>query len=294
MKKNLILQLTVATLTVASVANAATLAYWRFGDDTSYTYDSTGNGHNITGITATQTTLPGSGDGSAFPDPIPQTGQSNANAADFNGTNSGDRAIADDFFDSSSDFTVETLFNMSAVNNSREQYILSQYNTSSNRSWAIGVADGDEGINGSDPSELFLYLSSDGEFGTSTTVGLGLTVAANTDYYISVGFDNTSSTNDLSFYYQDLTNGGALQSATFSSGITALHDSTAQMEFGAFATDNSNFGGLIDEVRISDSVLEQSDLLMVPEPTTMASMLMALGLFASSGFIRKRRAAKRG
>ena len=66
------------------------------------------------------------------------------------------------------------------------------------------------------------------------------------------------------------------------------------MEFGAFLTDSNNFGGLVDEVRISSGVLEQSDLLMVPEPTTMASMLMALGLFASSGFIRKRRAAKRG
>ncbi|MDA3874120.1 MAG: hypothetical protein PF795_09175 [Kiritimatiellae bacterium] len=277
-------------LTFAGVSHAATLAYWRMGDDTDKLQDSSGNGNHLGANTGTQVSLPGSGDGSTFPNPIPQTGQSNTNAVDFNGSNGGDRAIIDDFFDSSSDFTIETLFNMQTANNSRDQYIVSQYDTSGNqRSWALGVADADSGNDGAGAGELFIWFSGDGNINIGGIIGLGVTITANTDYYVGLGIDNTTDTNDLSFYYQDLTNNGTLQFSPLTSDITTLHNSTADLEIAAFNVDDSNFAGLIDEVRISSGVLSQSELITIPEPSTAIYVVMTFGLLGLTGLRGRRK-----
>jgi hypothetical protein len=116
-------------------------------------------------------------------------------------------------------------------------------------------------------------------------------ISFNRDYYVAVSFD--IATDDAIFYWQDLTGAGTLQSQTVSLAVdaTSLGDPTLDFTIGYSAGSDKRWdaGGFIDSVRLSDSVLSQSELLVsVPEPSTIALMFgAAAGLFV---MVRRRRA----
>lgn len=264
-------------------ADAATLVYYRMGDDTSLVTDSSGNGHTLTSSAAVAS-IPASGDGSAFSDPIPQTGDSNSSMATFNGNQN---MVVSDPFGSLIEFTAEAYINLNATSSST-RYVMSQWTTATNgRSWGIGVADNEGGTLTAGANELYLLMGV-GSSGTEL-VPLGLTVALNTDYYIAVAYDGTTDTNDITFYYQNLSTPSSLVSTTISSGIsTGINNTSASFRVGAYGSSASSFwNGEIDEVRVSDTILAPGDLLAVPEPSSFA---LVSGLLASCCIARRRRA----
>jgi hypothetical protein len=265
----------VLNLFAVSTASADTMVYYRMGDDTSLTTDSSGNGNTLTS-TATQVEISDSGDGSAFSDPISLTGDSNDYTASFSGGQS--MSVADPFGeDGLSDFTVEAYINLASYSTST-QYVVGQWSTTSwGRSWAIGVADSD-GTGDAEAGELYILLG-DGVSG-AIIIPLGLTVDLDTDYYFALTFDSTTDTDDITFYYQDLTNDSSLVVTTISSTITSVNNTSADLTVGSYNGTNSEWSGLIDEVRISDTILSTSELLIsVPEPSSFALLtgLLALG-----------------
>lgn len=178
-------------------------------------------------------------------------------------------------FDNLVDFTAEAFINTQA-NRTVTQYVMGQYAfQNGNRSWALGKATS-TGTHPAGANELFLILSDDGD--TNTIVPLGLTPELHKDYYVAVSFNGTSSTDDITFYYQNLSDGGALMSSIISSGIEKVHNviGTASGQDFRIGDGGGNrpWNGLIDEVRISSAVLEESELLIIPEPGT----LILLGL----------------
>ena len=98
----------------------------------------------------------------------------------------------------------------------------------------------------------------------------------NKDYYVAASFDPTDQASGLTFYVQDLTASGTLQSTSVGHSVDSLYDSTARLYVGTYNNDSSRrWKGLIDEVRFSDEVLPESRLLVseslfssTPQPIT--------------------------
>jgi hypothetical protein len=106
------------------------------------------------------------------------------------------------------------------------------------------------------------------------------------DYYVASVFNLAAQ--QVTFYLQDLTNAGPLQTSTAAHPLTTLN-TTSGLVIGGFTVDAFEFGldGLIDEVRLSNTVLAPSDLLVsaVPVPAAVWLLCSALG---GLGFARRR------
>lgn len=273
MKKIIGFALVTILLVTNSMTHADLLAYWRFGDDPNgFLADSSGNNLTLsqgTANDAVQVTLPATGPGSNFSNPVPQTDAANANALQVErGTDSSYLRIADPFSGGLSNFTVEAYFNVESLTST--QTIVGQYGTTGNqRSWGIMILN-NTGV-------LRLNLSNNG-----SSVGqrdfTGLTVQAGRDYYMAFSYDSTTGTDNVILRLQDLTGNGDLLTGTLSYGGSnpLLHNSTADLEIGAYNSGDNSFGGLIDEVRISSGVLPTSELLIIPEPSTFLLSLLGL------------------
>ena len=178
---------------VGSWANAATLAHWRF-EDTAFLNDSSGGGHTlgVVGTSPTQVTpLPSSGNGSAFSNPIPQTGASNSGLADFGTGIAGNFTVADDgWMDSigtNGTFTLEAYVNLEDLSNINP-WIVSQYEYTGvdERSFAFGVSRDDGGL------RAIIAGNTDGS--DRTTFESSLNLAFNRDYYVALTYDSSNIT----------------------------------------------------------------------------------------------------
>ncbi|MBI1370046.1 MAG: hypothetical protein GC162_15505 [Planctomycetes bacterium] len=266
----------------------ATVGYWRFegaatvtaGANNDFLDDYSGNGLALSTAgtpTVTQYNLPGSGTGSKYPNPVPSGSQSNTKAATF--PNGGYLAVADAPILTVHDFTAEAFITKTA-NTSGTQYIASQWLVSGNqRSWSFGVA-GTSDISGNPGSanDLFIGLSDAGS--DAGVVVSGIDIALNKDYYVAVSFDESNFASGVTFYIQNLTDGGPLQVVTKSHTIASLFDSNTFLRIGTFNGSSSPWNGAIDEVRLSNTVLTASQLLIVPTPTALPAGLGLLGLFS--------------
>lgn len=263
--KSLALPSLLILTALATPLQSAVISYHRFGnnpdDPGSLTAATTGT--NLTNSNVSAVTLPGSGAGSDFLNPI--DGQTNTRAAQFDA--SGDRLTgASGTLGLGSDFTIESLAHLTSYSTST-RIIASQWVTTGNqRSWFFGV--------GTD-ERLRLTLSGDGS--TSTVFDSGLTFSLNTDYYVGAVFNSGT----VTFYLQNLTSGGALQSVNISPGgaPTSAFNSTGSFQIGNFNTGTNAdqvWLGLLDEVRLSDTALT-ADQLLVPEPG-VATLLIGAGL----------------
>lgn len=265
--------LTLATTVIAasclSTLSASTLGYWRF-EGSNFTSNSIGSGTlSSSGDAPVQYTLPVSGAGSAFPNPIPLTGATNLDGASFN--NGGRFLTSESNFGSTiaggRQLTVEAFFNASTVNGGNG--IASLWG-SSQRTFFASVTDG--------------VLRAGLVYGSTQSTGSSsLAVTAGTDYYAAYVFTGNAS-NDVIFYLQDLTNGGSLLSETFSMGgntSSNFNSVSFAATLGGIGAGNY-FNGVLDEIRLSTTALNPSEFLIapIPEPRIYALLLGAgaLGL----------------
>ncbi|MGE9267904.1 MAG: LamG-like jellyroll fold domain-containing protein [Verrucomicrobiales bacterium] len=256
---------------------AATTAYYRF-ENGAFLADSGDLGLNLSnGGIATETALPASGNGSTFPNPVPVNGLSNGSAATIANTAGNDILQApNNALWNDTSFTIEAIVNVSTSTGLRS--IAGQLGNTGGRRWLMVLQDNDLAI---------LMNGSSGAGGNTEAYfkpadSAMLNLATNTDYYlgISVNLTAVDPAGRLTFYMQDLTNGGALiTSSTNQTVHTSLVGSSAPFTIGSTGHDSSHFSGLIDEVRFTDEVLGASQLLVAPEPSALAlSLLGLLGL----------------
>jgi hypothetical protein len=285
---------TAALASVLGTAQAATIGYWRF-EQGAFLSDSSGNGLTLTNNSSTvitQTARPISGPASSFPATIPQNSLSNGHIASFgpgrtadSGTTSDTLSVADPA--TFIDLTIEAFFHQT-FRSTTAQYIAGHWaSTGNQRSWALGI-NGTNAITGVAANNLFFILSSDGS--SSTLVDSGISILEDKDYYVAARFDGqnpTSSASIASFYVKNLTDNTAVQTASFNLSFGTLHNTDGAFTIGgqALTTQNRDFIGYIDEVRLSSSVVPDSQLLIVPEPGALALLGMGGALF-----LRRRRA----
>lgn len=274
-------------MTVGVSLQAATLGYWRF-ESGDVTGDSSGNGRTLTltgstGSAPTSYALPSSGAGSAFSNPIPQTGAANGYAIQGTGTNK----LMQKYYTTTdtaaalSAMTVESYVNLSDNSTTSMKVIASQGANASDGSWAFGIAGYGSGQTAG--NLLFQYRSLSGTWGSTgiDTINSGINLTVGHDYYVAAvaNFTGVTTTSSITFYVQDLTLGTALQTYVKTGlGYGSLYDSTSTIALGADGVGNSGWTGTLDEMRISDSALSQSQLLIVPEPASVGMALMGLGM----------------
>ncbi len=267
MKQLVTLTMLVAVVALASSVQADTVGYWRFEDSPGLLQDSSTYDNDLTSHgNPVHYTLPTTGRGANFDDPIPQTNAANAKAVDLDGD--GDYySCADQTEFAVSDFTIELYVRRDNTDN---VYFASQYDSSASnpnqRSWTVMCAG----------TGLRLYVSESGTSGV--LVNPNISIAANTDYFIAVSFDESDTTSGVNFYVKDLS-AGTWTTVTRGHTITSLHNTTADFRIGAAENGGAALNGVIDEVRFSNDVLSQDDLLAsVPEPATMTLLLLGLPL----------------
>lgn len=237
-------------LVAVGLTHAAVVGHWSFEED-AFLSDSSGNGLDLTttGAAPSPATRPSTGNGSTFP------GTANAGAAELSG--SGNFRLDDsEAITVTNQFTVEFFFNLTATS-STASMIASQWHTASQRSWFVGVLNG----------QFRFGTSANGVAAAgnqSTALSLENRIQLDTDYYGAVSFLDGVAT----FYLMDLTNGGALISTQLSGFDTTVHDSTAAFQIGSYSSNEYRFTGLIDEVRFSNTALGPADL-MIPEPAAL-------------------------
>ncbi len=283
---------TLFALTLFFQLKASVVAYWRF-ESGGFLADSTGKGNNLTQVgNVSQSNLPGTGNGSAFLNPVPKTGAANGSTLEFDdNTVSGFTATDSSSFDgiaANGTFTLEAFINTG--NSASSEYIVNQYDSSlggsSQRSFSFQT-------NSQDGLSLFLGRGDLEYFGFHKSADNIFT--ANRDYYVAVSYDVSS--NSSTFYWQDLSGSGSLQSASGSydqsSGSAwdgSLGNPTLDVTVGHRNGSSQvwDAGGFLDELRISDTVLSQGDLLVsIPEPSSL--MLMLTAYAGLSLFLRRRR-----
>lgn len=265
----------------AASTSAATIGYWRFegattGSPAPWLSDSSGNNNTLTRVsTPDQEAIPVTGAGSKFSNPVPRTGEANASMANLVSTL--EYFSAGDPFAPSA-ITLEAFVTKTATPTGT-QYFISQWHTSAPanaRSYALGVT-GSSGLTGTSGNvaadRLFVTLSNNGS-ATTLTQDSGLTFNPNVDYYAAMTYDPTDTLSGLKFYLKDLTNNGALQVATFGQSVGTLNNSSGAIQIGGYSN-GGRWDGKLDEVRISDTALVQSDLLIVPEPASLALLSLA-------------------
>lgn len=275
-------------------ADGATVAHWRF-EDGAFLQDSVGGFNLTTTGTVTGYALPLTGAGSDFPNPVPITGDTNLQGADF-GLRTGHLTVAHDAALAPSTFTVEAFANLSSASTSRS-YIASRWNATDNqRSWGFGVASSTGGTTNStinlSERELYFSISPNG-LGTTPnvlTIGSGVQLTLDQDYYLAVSFAPTGPTSgDITFWVQNLTTGGSLQqiNQTISGIPFAVTSGTFQV--GTLNQDAGiRWAGVLDEVRFSNQVLTANQLLVSPEPGR--ALLLALAGCLMLAHRRRRKA----
>ncbi|MFA9478843.1 LamG domain-containing protein [Phycisphaerales bacterium AB-hyl4] len=267
---------------VADSADASTIGYWRFGDNPnepgSLVADSGPNELDLAlaggAPLPTQVTLPATGPGSAFPQAVPLTQDSNTQAASFDGGGYFSLSDTSDF-EITNQMTIEAYVNRSSMVGTR---FLAAHNTTSgnNRSWFFGVTNA---------GQLRFGSSADGVGSTNqnSTFASEDTLEAGKDYYVAAVYNAGT----VTFWVQNLTDDGELASSVVTGYEASLYDADSTFLIGNWNNGSAtSWEGLIDEVRLSNTALNENQLLAVPEPASLA-LLGAGGLLVLTR--RKRR-----
>jgi len=287
----------VIGILAAGTASGSTIGYWRF-ESGGFTTDSSGNGYTLsqTGTVSQVATENASAGTEFFPNPVPQNNLANGNAASmvdasnvrqgfFTHTPAGSSAAF-----APNNFTIEAIVSLRTDADSDSingNAIASLWQgTGNNRTWGLGVASS-TGSFSNTPGFLnqelsFVFATNGADFNSRQVLGSGFALTTGSDYYVAAAYTRPSaqgvSDGSVTFWFQDLTAAGPLQTSTqTTSNVMWTPNSTpAAFQIGSLnLSDTLRFGGVIDEVRLSDTVLSTPQLLIVPEPTGVGLLAAA-------------------
>lgn len=267
-----------STSVFAATVTPGDIGYWRFENtDASLT--------TLQPLTTlpTLTAIPNTGNGSYFPVSVPNTGTTNTKMAAFGSNTTVSVANSDSI--NLDTFTFEA-FVCQTARSTGTSYLASKFIASDgSRSWSIGIA-GTNGVTATNKDkvvagDIFINLSSDG--GSPTLYGTKVNLTLDTDYFVAVSFDNVNC--KLRIDLKNLKTGVVNEPSivTVDSKFTDLFNSTASIALGSYNGGQSRFTGFMDEVRLTNGVLDPSQYLIaaaatavIPEPQHLALLFGAL------------------
>lgn len=247
-------------------AESPTVGYWRFeGGPTEFLGSSGTLPLPLTIEAGTgeprQAALSGNDAGAAF------SGGKNRAAARFVGEEGGCFVVEPNDALHLQEFTVEALINLAGGNSdSKNQVIVaSGAFDESGGSWMLSVT-GETSSRGA-RHLVFSYQFAPGPWATENRVAIdsGLQLKKDTDYFVAVAFNAAdSSKNGLVFYLQDLTNKSAMETVfrPHPNEASAVVANGEGLRIGNLKAQKISWDGLIDEVRVSNRLLSESELLI--------------------------------
>ena len=183
--------------------------------------------------------------------------------------NSGSGFVVDDAPALSvTNFTIEALIHRESSTDTATPWwrIAGQYSFESgfdsvnNRGWQFNVRDG-EGT--SRFGKMELTVSETPETGNSEGILSTIVLDPDKDYYVAASFDLSNQTDGVTFYAKNLTDGGPMQIDKLAHTRTALNDPNSWFWIGVGTSPWQHQGdGFVDEVRLSNVVLDPSELLV--------------------------------
>ena len=241
----------LAALLVGGAAGAGPTHHWRFENAPGFFADSIGSATLTAVDVPTQASIPATGRGSEF-DAI----AGNTQAADLDG---------DDAFTVpltiTNDFTIEVLFHMDTDPNIFG-FGLAGFATGdppNQVGWVLQTRQS----SGTGPDKLRLAVG----FGSSlTSFDSGIELVPDKDYYAAVTFEMDAAGSTANYLVHNLTDGTPPETASVfrSSAVLGGMNTINTFNIGNDVSSAARLDGLIDEVRLSDSVLPESELLIAP------------------------------
>lgn len=289
----LILAGSIAVSCLAQLASAqTTVAHWRFENSGSLGTDSSGNNHTLTLHHGGTGGTPISSVATPFPNPVPGTGSTNNFAASLVTANRNYLSMADSAALNFQSFTYEGYFKVDSLSGANPAILGGQWDSTTangaGMNWQLVVLS---------TNQVRLQLGTAASGGTAfSNVDSGINLTLGHNYYIGVSAaaSGTVAGTDVVFYIQDLTLGTAMQSVSVTSAAVRNLNSAVTGNFaigtnynGVTAYDLRTFTGTIDEIRLTNGVLDQSQLLAIPEPAAAAALL-GLGALGFCAFRRRR------
>lgn len=228
-------------------AQADTIHHWRF-ENGGFLEDSVGDA-DLTNTTVTQIELSQADPVSVFP--VPAGSSTNISAAEFHDTG----GLSGDIAPLVGSWTIEMLVRTVTLNGTWGQALFNNAVDRCNSSGNVGIQFRMDGVGGTSRGELAVFS------GTTNAgqvwIPLGFVPEIGKDYYLGFVHDDTA--NSLTFYVQNLTEKGPLNSSTFDFEAYRFPDATGieigNISGGACGASSHAHDGLIDEVRISDVAL---------------------------------------
>lgn len=274
----------IACSTLLPAASAAVVGFWEFEGSTSAEWlaDSSGNGYNLAGA--------GAGTGFTVTSSAP-TGFSGAAAyLNFDSTNVYRLTTADTAAFYTQTMTLEATINLTDA--SKVTNIIGQGVLNPTGGWGLVVSR--TGDTAGSRELRFVYQLVSGSWSTNViTLDSNVSLNLNTTYYVGLSVDLTApSATGATFYIQDLSGGGSLQTVSVSIGSTGLLNTTDTLAVG-FQNSSTQFKGYIDDVRFSNAVLGADQLLIAPIPEPSSAAILA-GASALLLVVGRRRGQRRG
>lgn len=285
LKTSLIGAASMAVLFGTSLS-AQTVALYSF-DSGAFLSDTSGNGNNLTNAgAATQSAT-------VFPDTT--INSSNTDMANLANGAAGMAYLqaGTTMFNAANPFTVEGMISFAALGASGRQVIASEYGGSSNRGMEVYLSNTGVLIMelGRTASTSRFYVSNATTSGSVTVTGSIDTMSVDTEYYFAAVFEGMSgATGSVTFFLQDITNGGSLDSVNITrTDQDQSRNTTQNFTIGARPDGAGTFPAYqLDEVRISSAALSAGQLATpIPEPGAyaLAGAVVALGVV----MLRRRR-----
>jgi len=239
----------VAFLLTAESAAAAPTHYWRFESSPGFGSDSLGAATLAASGTPTQAALPGAGRGAEF-----DVVAGNSQAADLDPGDAFSTPLSP-----TNEFTIEVLVHMDS-DPGIFGYAFAGF-ASGDSPGQVGWVLQTRQSSASGPDVLRLAT---GFGGSVTFFNSQIPLVAGKDYYIAVAFDTLASGAKATFWVANLTDGGPVQSSVVVLGgeVFLGINPIGTFVIGADVHNTTGLDGLIDEVRLSDSVLPPSALLV--------------------------------
>lgn len=229
--------------------------------------------------------------GAAFPRRFDFGDGTNAHAAAFTATRGDVFTCADSPLlpSDTTPFTVEAFVNLTTSGAGGTFRTIAAHGTGSNGStlsWQLVVTG--EG-SGQGPRKLVLQFCGSAS-GALDTINSGFELQTNVDYYVAAAFTPTNtSASGITFYFKDLTAGGALQSSSRTHTQTSITNATSSFAVGNRYDRGNGWDGVIDEFRLTKRALTSGELLVsaVSAPVVPGWVAPDDSRIAYSDYVRK-------